>query len=90
MPKAKFNDGYLDCLIIKETPIDSLVSILSAFSRAEHINRKEIEYFRTKEISIESSKEVVIDVDGENGGMLPIKYQVVEKAMKIFINEYPY
>ncbi|MDR5658982.1 YegS/Rv2252/BmrU family lipid kinase [Serpentinicella sp. ANB-PHB4] len=90
MPKAKFDDGYLDCLIIKETSIDSVVSILNAFSRSEHINCKEIEYFQTKKITVLSDSEAVVDVDGEKGGTLPMDYEVIEKGMKIFVRKYPY
>jgi len=90
MPSAKFDDGYLDCLIIRETSLDSMMSILRAFSSSQHIHCQDIEYFKTKKISITSSTPVNIDIDGEYGGELPVEYEVVEKGLEIFVSKYPY
>lgn len=90
MPKAKFDDGYLDCLVIKETSLESTITILRAFATSRHIHCKEVEYFKTKKIKISSKTSVVIDIDGEDGGEFPVEYGILEKGFKVIIDKYPY
>lgn len=90
MPEARFDDGYLDCLIIRDTTLESMITILKAFSTAQHTSCQNIEYFKTKKIRISSNSSAVVDIDGEYGGELPVEYEVVEKGLKIFVSKYPY
>lgn len=84
-PDADVLDGLLDVLIIKKSDVPELANIFFNILRGDHINHPNIIYFKTKDITIKSDKEIAIDIDGEYGGKLPANFKVYPKAMKIYI-----
>lgn len=86
-PEANISDGLLDVLIIKESDMVELANIFFTVSTGDHINHPNVEYFKTKKIFVEANEEMMIDTDGEAGGKLPAKFEVVPKGMKIIIDK---
>lgn len=84
-PKADVLDGLLDVLIIEKSSPTDLANIFLNILSGEHINHPNVKYFKTKSLSIDSKEDVPIDVDGEYGGKLPAKFEVVSKGIKIFV-----
>lgn len=86
-PDANVSDGFLDVLIIKNSDIAELANIFFNVLKGDHINHPNVVYFKTKNIHIESQKDMMIDIDGEVGGKLPTNFQVVPKAIQMIINK---
>ena len=84
-PEANVSDGYLDSIIIKKCYVQDLVSIFISIFSGEHINHPNVEYFKTKKITLSTDEDVPIDIDGEYGGKLPATFEVVPNSFKIFI-----
>lgn len=84
-PEADVIDGLLDIVIIKNSAIADLANIFINVLTGDHINHPNVVYFKTSSIVIESETKVPIDIDGEYGGILPAKFQVIPKGLKIFI-----
>ncbi|QVK20687.1 YegS/Rv2252/BmrU family lipid kinase [Mycoplasmatota bacterium] len=84
-PLAEIEDGLLDCLIIKKSDIQSIVSIFFNLLSGKHINHPNVSYFKTKDIYIESVSDVSIDIDGEYGGVLPAQFKIVPKAFRVLV-----
>lgn len=84
-PEANVSDGYLDSIIIKKSYVQDLVSIFINIFSGEHINHPNVEYFKTKKITLLTDEDVPIDIDGEYGGKLPATFEVVPNSFKIFI-----
>ncbi|MBC8588762.1 diacylglycerol/lipid kinase family protein [Paratissierella segnis] len=84
-PKADVLDGMLDVLIIEKSGPTELANIFLNILSGEHINHPNVKYFNTKSISIDTKEDVPIDVDGEYGGKLPAKFEVVSKGIRIFV-----
>lgn len=84
-PEADVLDGLLDVVIIRKCEVTDLANIFFNILRGDHINHPSVKYFKTKKITIETSADVPIDVDGEFGGKLPATFQVISKGMKIII-----
>ncbi len=84
-PKADVEDNLLDVIIIKDSDIVELANIFFNVLRGEHINHPNVVYFKTRNILIESDEVIEIDLDGEYGGKLPANFEVIPKAMKVFI-----
>lgn len=84
-PDADVLDGLLDVLIIKNSDVPELANIFFNILRGDHINHPNVIYFKTKDITIKSDRDISIDIDGEYGGNLPANFKVYSKAMKIFI-----
>lgn len=86
-PDAEVIDGLLDVVIIRKAPIAELANILFNVLTGEHIKHPNVKYFKTASITIDSSSEIDIDIDGEYGGKLPATFQVVPRALKILVRE---
>jgi len=84
-PKANVSDGYLDSIIIKKSEVQDLVSIFISIFTGEHINHPNVEYFKTKSITISTDEDVPIDIDGEYGEKLPATFQVIPNSFRILI-----
>ena len=84
-PKADMLDGFLDVLIIKNSAVSDLANIFINVLTGEHINHPNVIYYKTKSIVIESKEDIPIDIDGEYGGKLSAKFQVIPKALRIII-----
>ena len=85
-PDANIADGLLDVLIIKESTMVELANIFFAITTGDHINHPKVDYFKTKEISVQANEKMMIDTDGEVGKKLPAHFKVIPKGMKIIIN----
>lgn len=84
-PRANVSDGYLDSIIIKKSDIQDLFNIFINIFKGEHINHPNVEYFRTKKISVKSDANIPIDIDGEYGGKLPATFEVISNAFRILV-----
>lgn len=84
-PEADILDGLLDVVIIKNSAVSDLANIFFNVLTGDHINHPNVIYYKTKSILIDSERDIPIDVDGEYGGKLPAKFQVIPRGLKIFI-----
>lgn len=82
-PLAEIEDGLLDVLIICKTDMANVISIFLKLNSGEHINNKDVIYFKTKDILVESRESLEIDIDGDMGGFLPMRFKVAEKTLPI-------
>lgn len=84
-PEADILDGFLDVVIIKKSEITELANIFINVLTGDHINHPNVIYFKTDSISIESEEKVPLDLDGEFGGYLPAKFEVIPNGLKVII-----
>ncbi|KAJ7968468.1 sphingosine kinase 1 [Quillaja saponaria] len=71
-PNAKFSDGYMDLIFIKECPTFSLLSMMTELSTGNHVKSPHVVCLKVKAFILEPgprirdpSKEGIIDSDGE-------------------------
>lgn len=84
-PAALVNDGVMDLVIIRRTDIVTLGQILISLRSGSHISRDEIEYYQAREFEVTAERETAIDIDGEEGGYLPAKVQVLPSLLTCII-----
>lgn len=84
-PKAEVYDGYLDVVILKGITSGEVLEIAPSILSGKHIDHNKIIYLKTKEITIETDKKLVVDVDGEKAGELPMTFKVLDKALKLIV-----
>jgi len=84
-PTADVLDGLLDVVLIKKADVAELANIFLNVLTGEHINHPKVIYYKTKQLSITSNDDIVVDVDGEYGGKLPSKFMVIPKGLKILV-----
>ena len=85
IPLADIQDGLLDLIIIKICSVTDLVALSKDYILKKHANSPFIAYFQAKKIEIHSKQEVMIDIDGEKGSLLPVAIQVINQAINILI-----
>lgn len=87
-PYAKINDGLFEVLVIKNTNITDIAELSIRILSGNHIDDKNILYFQTDELIIRSAnKDLVINIDGENMGEMPIKFKVHKEKLRILIKK---
>ncbi len=82
-PKAEINDGLLDVLLFKEMPILEFAPLLISIMQGNHQENKNVHFFRTNKLLLESQEDVGTDVDGEIGAKFPLDIEVLPNKIKI-------
>lgn len=82
-PDANVNDGLLDVMLFKEMPIIELAPLLVNVMTGQHQDNKNVIFFRTKKLQVETEQDVGTDIDGEKGVNLPLDIEVIPKKIRI-------
>lgn len=82
-PMAEVNDGLLDVMLFKEMPIREIAPLLFNVMTGQHHENKNVAFFRTKKLYIESDQQVGTDIDGEKGAEFPLDIQVLPNKFRI-------
>lgn len=71
-PDAKFEDGYLDFIVMRDCPKLALISLISELNNGGHVKSPYVVYIKVKAVILEpgtrtdkTMKEGIIDSDGE-------------------------
>lgn len=82
---ADLSDGRLDLLVIKKCEITDLIALSKDILLNKHLDSPFVIYRQAKEIRLSSSKDIVLDIDGEKANHLPIEVTTAHKAIKIIV-----
>ncbi|CAL0312024.1 unnamed protein product [Lupinus luteus] len=90
-PDAKFSDGYLDLIIMKDSPKLPLLSLMSKLENGDHVKSPYVTYLKVKAFvlepgprSKEREKEGIIDADGEVLARGKGSYQCEKKTLMAY------
>jgi len=86
-PEASVNDGHLDVVLFHKMPFANLGPLLMSVWFGQHTDNKYVTYFRTDEMRIESTEEIITDVDGETGDPLPLDVKVLPERIRVCTRE---
>jgi diacylglycerol kinase family enzyme len=82
-PKALVDDGYFDVVGVSKMSKLRLLYHFPKIYRGEHLVVDTVSYRTAKNISLKSDRDVIIQMDGEVVGSLPMEISICEKALKI-------
>ena len=82
-PKASVQDGKLDLLIIKKSNVAELIALMKDLAFNAHLNNPNIKYVQAKHLRIECDKDILYDVDGEEGSTFPLEINCLPKAVNL-------
>lgn len=82
-PTSEVNDGKLDVMIFEAMNALDFPALLVGVLSGKHKKNKNVIAFQTSKLRIESSREVVVDLDGEKGGVLPLEVELIPKRLRI-------
>lgn len=83
-PFAEIDDGFLDlCIYQGKSQLGLVRFALSMLSR-QHLNLKNVKYYRVRRVEMRSPKKTFVQVDGDPLGELPITSHIVPGALEVF------
>ena len=82
-PNSVINDGKLDVMLFREMPIMDFAPLLISVIQGNHTENRNVLYFRTSKLKLESDVDISTDIDGERGEKFPLDFEVVPKKLQI-------
>lgn len=84
-PKAEIDDGLMDVCIVNHVPKLKLIAMFPSIFKGEHLNIREVEYYRCSEISVVSlEKSLLLNVDGNIVGSTPVRITLAKEKIRLF------
>jgi YegS/Rv2252/BmrU family lipid kinase len=82
-PNAVIDDGLFDVLIFKHMGRLESLSNIPKIYKGTHIHHPNVKYMRGKTVTADSSEVVLLDVEGEQIGRLPARFDIIPLAVKV-------
>jgi diacylglycerol kinase family enzyme len=82
-PGASPDDGLFDVLLIGDVTKADLVRTLPKIYRGTHLPHPKAELLRGKTVTVESDEALPIQLDGEQPGTTPVRFEVVPRALRL-------
>lgn len=86
-PDADATDGLLDVMLFRKMPFHEMAPLFFNVLYGNHTENKNVLYFQTNELFLETEEDVSTDVDGEKGEKFPLKFTVLSKRVRLFVPE---
>ena len=81
--EAEITDGKLDVIMFKAIQVIELLPLFIKLLKGEHLDSDKVVYFKTDDLYIESSEDIVTDIDGERGPEFPLRIQCIKGGIKL-------
>ena len=81
----ELDDGNLYLMVMKKSSFMQAVRIVMNYLSTQKFAGETIEYFPLKHFKASSIDLMKIDIDGEEGGRLPIEIKILEKRLNVLI-----
>jgi YegS/Rv2252/BmrU family lipid kinase len=86
-PEARADDGLFDIVILDDLSfMESLLNIPKLY-KGTHVNDPKVTCLRGKKVVAESDEDVLIDVEGEQGGMLPATFEIIPSSINVKVGD---
>ncbi|WP_255420286.1 hypothetical protein, partial [Pantoea sp. 3_1284] len=74
-PNSSINDGRFTLLVLKKCNMAEFIRIVTLALRGEHLDDPLVISAQPSKVTITSSEEVLLNLDGEYGGTLPATFE---------------
>jgi diacylglycerol kinase (ATP) len=82
-PEAEPDDGVFDVLLIGDVTKRDLLLVLPKTYKGNHLPHPRLELLRGKVVSVESAEPLPIELDGEQPGTTPARFEVLPRALRL-------
>jgi diacylglycerol kinase (ATP) len=82
-PEAAPDDGLLDTLLIGDVTKRDLARTLPKIYRGTHLPHPKAELLRGKVVSVDADVPLPVELDGEQPGTTPVRFEVVPEALRL-------
>ncbi len=84
-PQAKLDDGRLDICIVSDINKSALFCLFPTIYFGRHLSIRQVEYFQTERVRIETDHPTDVYADGEYVCHTPIEVSVARKALRVIV-----
>lgn len=84
-PDASINDGKFTLLILKELNMAEFIRVASLALRGEHLSDPHVIYSKASKITVTTKERVLLNLDGEYGGVLPAVFENLASHIEIYV-----
>lgn len=82
-PQAEPDDGLFDVLLLGDITRTDLTLTLPKVYRGTHLPHPKVEVLRGRAVTVESDPPLPIELDGEQPGTTPVRFEVVPGALRL-------
>jgi YegS/Rv2252/BmrU family lipid kinase len=82
-PDAEPDDGLFDVLLLGDLTKRDLVANVPKLYRGTHLPHPKAELLRGRVVTIESGEPLPVELDGEQPGTTPVRFEVVPRALRL-------
>ena len=82
-PDAEPDDGLFDVLLIGDVTKRDFVTTAPKLYRGTHLSHPKIDVVRAKVVTVDGAERLPIELDGEQLGTTPIRFEVVPGALRL-------
>ncbi|HEV3479134.1 MAG TPA: diacylglycerol kinase family protein [Gaiellaceae bacterium] len=82
-PDAEPDDGLFDVLLIGDLTKTELVRVMPKIYRGTHLPHPKGEVLRGRTVSIDADDPLPIQLDGEQPGTTPVRFEIVPQAIRL-------
>jgi diacylglycerol kinase (ATP) len=86
-PRAAIDDGVLDVTVVEFLPALQLLRNLPLLYNGKIYSHPKIQFHRVQSVRADSKKIILVEVDGETVGRLPIEISVMPQALRMSVGE---
>jgi YegS/Rv2252/BmrU family lipid kinase len=86
-PRAAIDDGVLDVTVVEFLPALQLLRNLPLLYNGKIYSHPKIQFHRVQSVGADSKKIILVEVDGETVGRLPIEISVMPQALRMSVGE---
>ncbi|MCM3639172.1 diacylglycerol kinase [Sporosarcina luteola] len=83
-PNSSINDGKFTLLVLKKCNMAEFIRIVTLALRGEHLDDPLVISAKPSKVTITSSEEVLLNLDGEYGGTLPATFENRYRHIEMF------
>ena len=87
-PGASPDDGLFDVLLIGDVTKADFVTTFPKIYRGTHLAHPKVDLARTAAVSVDASVPVPIELDGEQPGTTPVRFEIVPQALRVRVPSY--
>ena len=82
-PKARMDDGLLDVIVFQKMGHLDLIRYLQGVLFGTHVGMPDVDYFQTARLTVESTDQVPVEVDGEVIGTVPVTFEFAARKLSV-------
>lgn len=82
-PEAEPDDGVFDVLLIGDLTKRDLIHTLPKTYKGRHLPHPKAELLRGRVVEIDAPEPLPVELDGEQPGTTPVRFEVVPKALRL-------